>query len=76
MALPSARVYRGVRLLDSPPIVTHDSAHPDTLSSRLSTDTGIFDFKMDATQADVLHYRLGRALHPEETPTKSPSDFL
>ena len=54
--------HRSVRTVDSLPIVTYDSAHLETLSIRMHTETGIYDFKMDAKTADGLRYLLGRAL--------------
>ena len=56
--------HRCVRTVDSLPIVTFDNAHLETLSIRLHTETGIYDFKMDAKTADGLRYLLGRALDP------------
>lgn len=41
----------------------------------MPTLEGKFDYRLNPSQADVLH-RLGRALHPAETPYKGPSDFL
>ena len=70
MALPARRVFRGVRTVDSPPIVTFDSAHSETLTIRMSTETGIYDFKMDAETADGLRYRLGRAIAPANEPPR------
>ena len=58
------------------PIVTFDDANPDWLTVTMPTLEGKFDFRLNPSQADVLHYRLGRALHPADTPYKGPSDFL
>ena len=58
------------------PLVTFDSANPDWLTVTMPTPEGKLDFRLNPSQADVLHYRLGRALHPATTPYKAPSDFL
>ncbi|MDE0189755.1 MAG: hypothetical protein OXQ90_00220 [Gammaproteobacteria bacterium] len=70
MALPKKKTYRGVRALDGFPIVTFNSVRPDEVEIRMPTDTGVFDFKMDRTQADRLRYMLGRALDPASEPAR------
>ena len=70
MAVPKKRTYRGMRALDANPIVTYDSTKPHTLSVKLSTDTGVFDFRMDREKADRLRYLLGRALDPASEPPR------
>ena len=50
--------------MDSLPTVTIDNVHLETLSIRMHTETGIYDFKMDAKTADGLRYLFGRVLDP------------
>ena len=75
MALSARRVHRGLRALDANPIVTFDSQNPTTLGIRMSTETGIYDFRMDRAKAERLRYLLGRALKPANTPTLPRSCF-
>ena len=68
--LPARRVHRGLRAVEGDPIVTFDSAHPDSLTVKLTSATGIFEFKLDPEQTDLLRYRLGRALDPANEPPR------
>ena len=61
---PMDAYHRSVRTVDSLPTVTIDSVHLETLSIRMHTETGIYDFKMDAKTADGLRYLFGRVLDP------------
>ena len=70
MALPSKRIHRGVRLLDAKPNITFNSARPDEVIVHMPTETGQYDFKMDAERADWLRYLLGRALNPANEPPR------
>lgn len=42
--LPSKLVHRGLRAVEGDPIVTFDSRHPDSLTIKLTTLTGIYEF--------------------------------
>ena len=58
------------------PIVGFDTRNPDKVWLTVETLEGKIRLRFTLGQGDLLHYRLGRALHSAETPTKFPSDFL
>ena len=75
MELPAKRVNRGLRVVDGIPIVTFDTANPETLTIKFTTATGIFHFQMDWEKADHLRYLMNRALKPEIEPERWAKDW-
>ena len=47
--------------------MTYDDANPDWLTITVPTLGGNFDFRLNPSQGDLFHYRLGRALHSAGT---------
>ena len=65
--------HRGMRDLDDLPIVTHESANPETLTITLSAQDDVYDLRMDSeVKAERLHYLLDRALDPANEPPRYP----
>ena len=46
------------------PIVTFDSANPQTVGITLTTEKGTIRYRMEAGKGLRLRFLLGRALHP------------